>query len=70
MPPCCFTLGTDVSLHPAPIKEHKELFESLYKPNMTNNCTVYCLIPFSCHDSVQHTTAGPSLLCVMSVLRK
>lgn len=23
-----------------------------YKPNMTNNCIVYCLIPLSCHDSV------------------
>lgn len=44
-------------LHPAPIKEHKELFDSLYKPNMTNNCIVYCLIPLGCHDSVQHTAA-------------
>lgn len=44
-PPRCFTLGTNISLHPAPIKEHKELFDSLYKPNMTNNCIVYCVIP-------------------------
>lgn len=57
MPPRCFTLGTRVLLHPASIKTHKELFESLAKHNMTNNCIVYCLIPLGCHDSLQHTTA-------------
>lgn len=66
-PPRCFTLGTKVLLHPAPIKEHKELFDSLYKPNTTNNCIVYCLIPLGCHDSVQHTTGcviDCSVLCL------
>lgn len=66
MPPRSFTLGTKALLHPAPIREHKELFESLYKPNMTNKCTVYCLIPFGCHGCVQHrrcAVAG-SVLCL------
>lgn len=56
------------SLHPTPIKEHKELLDSLYKPNMTNSCIVYCLIALGCHDSVQHTTAVslPSLCYVCS----
>lgn len=57
MPPRCFTLGTEALLHPAPIKTHKELLDSLSKHNMTNNCIVYCLIPLGCHDSVQHTAA-------------
>lgn len=67
-PPRCFTLGTNGLLHPAPIKEHKELFDSLYKPNMTNNRIVYCLIPLGCFDSAQHTTAvvDCSVLCLFS----
>lgn len=68
MPPRCFTLGTKVSLHPAPIKEHKELFDSLYKPNMTNSRIVYCLIPpLGCHDCVQHTTAAVRLTALCYV---
>lgn len=66
-PPCCCTLGTSASLHPDPIKEHKELFDSLYKSNMTNKRIVYCLIPMALHSTLppRHWR-----LCVMSVLRK
>lgn len=69
MPPRCFTLGTEVSLHPAPIKEHKELFDSLYKPNMTNSCIVYCLIPprlpWLCAAHHRRCAIDCSVLCLL-----
>lgn len=63
-PPCCFALGTNMLLHPAPIKEHKELFDSLYKPKMTNNCIVYWVIPLLTLCSTPPLCQR--LLCVMS----
>lgn len=66
MPPRCFTLGTNLFLHPAPIKEHKEPFDSIYKHNMTNNCVVYCLIGAAA--VTLRSTPPPCrwLLCLMS----
>lgn len=47
-------------LHPEPIREHKELFDSLHTPDMTNNRIVYSLIPVG---TAQRTGAALCYVC-------
>lgn len=42
---CCFALGTNILLHPAPIMEHKKLLHYPYKTNSANECIVKCALP-------------------------
>lgn len=65
-PSRCFTLGTNISLHPAPIKEHKELFDSLINPTWQIR-VLYIVWSPRCCDSVQHTSAvvDGSVLCLL-----
>lgn len=61
---CCFALGTNILLHPAPIKEHKKLLDSPYKNYSANECIVYCaLLSWLCTAHC-HPASNCSVLCL------